>query len=185
MNINHFIDEYDSRIEAILNRFKVNGYKEDLKQEIYRDILEGRYLSLYDPSKGSMSTFFYAIVKDRIFRYWAKRNRDILLSAFEVGEVERSLSDESEPEHFLIDQETEHELNEAIAKAKEALSQIPEKGRKSIFDRSYHHLFELLEQGKSRKEIANQMRLSEASICLKVKELRKLLPELREYWSAV
>jgi|GEM_PF-5682145 len=185
MDINRFIEEYDSRIESILNRFKVNGYKEDLKQEIYRDILEGRYLTLYDPNKGSMSTFLYAIVKDRIYRYWAKSNRDILISASEVHEEEHSLIDRSEPEHYLIDQETEHALNEAIAKAKGMLSQVPERGRKSLYDRSYHHLFELLEQGKSRKEISQEMHLSEASVCLRVKELRNLLPELREYWSVV
>jgi len=184
MNINRFIEEFDSRIEAILNRYKINGYKEDLKQEIYRDIIEGGYLNLYDPNKGSLGTFIYAIVKDRIYRHWSKSNRDILLGASVFYDEEYSLSDRKELEHHLIDRETEHELNKALAKAKEELLQIPEKGRKSIYDRSLHHLFELLERGKSRKEIAMEMSLSEASICLRVKELRELLSELKEYWSA-
>ncbi len=184
MNINRFIEEYDSRIESILNRFRVNGYKEDLKQEIYRDIIEGGYLNLYDPHKGSMSTFIYAIVKDRIYRHWSKSNRDILLKASVFYDEGCSHSDRKELEHHLIDKETEHELNKALAKAKGALLQIPERGRKSVYDRSYHHLFELLERGKSRKEIAMEMRLSEASICLRVKELRGLLGELKKYWSA-
>lgn len=184
MNINNFIEEYDSRIEAILDRFKINGYKEDLKQEIYRDIIEGSYLDLYDPNKGSLSTFIYAIVKDRIYRYWSKSNRDILLGASTFYDEEYRLTDRKELEHHLIDKETKHELNKALAKAKEELLQIPEKGRKSVYDRSYHHLFELLERGKTRKEIALEMRLSEASICLRVKELRGLLPELKEYWRA-
>jgi RNA polymerase sigma factor, sigma-70 family len=185
MNINRFIEEYDSRIEAILNRFKVNGYKEDLKQEIYQDIIGGGYLNLYDPNKGSMSTFIYAIVKDRIYRHWSKSNRDILLKASTFYDEECSHSDRKELEHNLIDRETEQELNKALAMAKQELHHIPERGRKSIYDRSYHNLFELLERGKSRKEIALEMRLSEASICLRVKELRNLLPELKEYWSAV
>jgi len=184
MDIKHFIEDYDSRIEAILNRFKVNGYKEDLKQEIYRDIIEGGYLNLYDPNKGSMSTFIYAIVKDRIYRHWSKSNRDILLGASAFQDEEYRLSDSKELEHNLIDKETEHELNNALARAKEELLQVPERGRKSVYDRSYHHLFDLLERGKSRKEISQEMRLSEASICLRVKELRQLLPELKGYWGA-
>jgi len=185
MNIKGFIEEYDSRIEAILNRFKINGYREDLKQEIYRDIIEGGYLNLYDPNKGSMSTFIYAIVKDRIYRHWSKSNRDILLGASVFHDEEYRLTGRNEIEHHLIDEETKHELNKALTQAKEELLQIPEKGRKSVYDRSYHNLFDLLERGKSRKEIALEMRLSEASICLRVKELRGLLPELKEYWSTI
>lgn len=184
MDINNFIEEYDSRIETILNRFKVNGYKEDLKQEIYRDIIAGDYLNLFDPNKGSLSTFIYAIVKDRIYRHWSQSNRDILLGATEFYDEVYLHSEKKELEYHLIEKETDHELHNAFTKAKLELLRIPERGRKSIYDRSFHHLFELLERGKSRKEIAMEMRLSEASICLRVKELRKLLPELKEFWSA-
>ena len=80
----NFMTEWDSRLEATIRGFKLKEDIEDVKQQLYLELLDKGYLDRYDDEKATISTWVYGFVKNSLRKKYHKGNRDFIYNGVSI-----------------------------------------------------------------------------------------------------
>ena len=117
-------EEYSGRVMGyICARVRSRADAEDLCQDVFEKV--SRKLDGFDPKKASISTWIYAITRNRVI--------DFYRTSRSHSELDENLAEDGELDEGLLNDETLEELAEA-------LNRLPPELRKSLVMRYYDGL---------------------------------------------
>lgn len=80
----NFMKEWDSKLEATIRGFRLHEDIEDVKAQIYLELLEKQYLDRFDDEKSTISTWVYGFVKNSLRKKYHKNNRDFIYNGVSI-----------------------------------------------------------------------------------------------------
>ena len=80
----NFITEWDSKLEATIRSFKLKEDVEDVKNQIYLELLDKAYLDRYDSEKATISTWVYGFVKNSLRKKYHRNARDFIYNGVSI-----------------------------------------------------------------------------------------------------
>ena len=172
-------------IKGAVLYYGITGHDfEDFSQQLLVDIFEKRYDQIYDPSKGALSVFIYAMVRKRRMSFKSKSGKDAMRRPCQfVGEDEWLLD---KPDS--IDVISSREFWGLVDKVRKTLSKIERrrkvKGGHRNIRYSLGDIFQLVVGGSSSVQIHRETGYSESSVSLFLKDFRQRddVQKLRDYW---
>ena len=149
--------QYSGKVMGYIHaRIRNRADAEDLCADVFEKVQ--RKLGDFDPSKASVSTWIFTITRNTVIDHY-RRTR-------QTEELDENLSDDTEPDEALLN-------NETLSELAGALKALPEELRDLIVLRYY--------DGKPLTEIAEIMGLSYGAVKLRhqsaLAKLRRLLQE--------
>jgi len=202
-DINEFVKQWDKRIEKIIRSHGMGEHMEDIKQEIYMRIIQDDGLEKYDPTRGSFSTYCYALILTKVRNARTKfyRERRIVPVSLEQKDVPEnteyangrqrdrlelhamSLIGQSEnPVRNIEVQRHIESTLDILRRQTEVRSHFFRDGK--CITRDLATLLTLILEGKTREEIVEHLDYSTGSVGILFKELRER-PELKELFDLV
>lgn len=168
------IADWSGRIEMISRRYGFRGEDlEDIKSLVFMQFYEGRYFDIYDPRKAKFSTFMYNFITKRVLQQVSKRTRDPIHAyvPLSIGAISEDGGGE-----ILLDLvnipttriEDKVESTEIIQEIRRALAKLPQRGKRNLLA-----LFDMMILDWPRSSMAEELGVSEATICLMIKDLRE------------
>lgn len=167
------INDWSGRIEMIARRFGFRGEDlEDIKSMIFMQFFQGDYFHIYDPRKSKFSTFMYNFISRRVLQQVSKRTRDPIASYVPLttgsseevtGEMIVELIEVHAPR-----MEDRVESTEIIQEIRRSLAKLPQRGKRNLLA-----LFDMMILDWPRSSIAEELGVSEATVCLMIKDLRE------------
>lgn len=181
ITIDQVIEKFDKKIERVIQNFNLLNV-EDIKQDIYMDMVRRGYLIKYDP-KYAMSTFVYTFVRNhcrnarRNLFFKKRRGRMNTLSLDypikkEKGQFDKYFTLQDilpAPLTLLKDIETNNFVNrltEEVANKKVYFIATSKKRKISL-----KKVIDLLVMGYNIKEIARKLKVSDLTVTRKFKRL--------------
>lgn len=189
ISMNDFVRNWDAKITKIVASFGIADHADDVKQEIYLDILklkEGKNgLERYDAKRAAFSTYVYQLILVKVRNY---RSRVIRQHLWEVSESSFTSQDPDAPQQSPLDRsdyesQDNVEISLQLENLKNSLKHYP--SRSFIFrdgeciSRDLLTLFECIMKDMSRQEIKEFFDYSTGSIGAMFEQLRDV-PELLE-----
>lgn len=176
--------EYDYIVRAVIRKFIPPdlGSADDLSQEIWTQFLEGTngrsYVDIFDPEKGSPTTFIWEFTRTRCLQFLSRSNRTPTARAFSIqsqGEdFQIGIVDPDTTRELSYDEYERIEFEDLLARATKAVHRHRIRGRRDL-----RWVWYLLQRGYRQDQIAKEMELSEGtiSICM---DLIRQIPEVQE-----
>lgn len=165
------VSSWSSRVEMIAKKYGFRGEDlEDIKSLIFEQFYTGKYFEIYDPRKAKFSTFMYNFITKRVLQQVSKRTRDPL-----HGSVPLAIGPVQDPGEIIIDlvqlaaprMEDKVESTEVIQEIRRALGALPQRGKRNLLA-----LFDMMILDWPRSAMAQMLGVSEATVCLMIKDLR-------------
>lgn len=184
MSFEDLVVEYTPTVQFVLRQYGFTGADlEDITQDVFLKVFSGNYQALYDPSKGSPSTFLQSLARRYALQNHSKRDRTPTYNAYQivekreeelvVGEVPVDIVGEVRDD---LDLDFKFLCDDIVAE----LSKIPQRGKRNLVK-----LFEFIVQGYNQQDISMLMGLSRSTIYYMVKDLRDELFDLGFYEALV
>ena len=153
VDIDQIYTEYSGKVMGYIRaRVRSKAEAEDLHSEVFEKIL--RKIEGFDPTKASLNTWIFTVTRNTVIDHF-RRSRP-------GEELDENLSDDSEADESLLNQETLSELASALMR-------LPEQLRDIIVLRYY--------DGKPLTEIAEMMGLSYGAVKLRHQNALMLIRE--------
>lgn len=170
------VADWSSRIEMIARRFGFKGPElEDAKSMIFLQFYEGGYMKIYDPRMAVFSTFMYNFIQKRMLQLVSKKQRDPIANYVPLATSSSDNQDGPSGEMFMdmLDpksrtMEEVFESTSVIQEIRRRLTLMPQRGKRNLVA-----LFDMLILDWPRSEMAEQLGVSEATVCLMIKDLRE------------
>jgi len=167
------VHDWTERIGMLARRYGFRGEEiEDVRGLIILQFFEGQYLNIYDPRMAVFSTFMYNFIQKRLLQQLSKKKRDPVANY--VPLVGSASSEDSSGELFdeMLDigarrVEDTVESVQIIREIRERLADLPQRGKRNLVA-----LFDMVLLDWPRSEIAKELSVSEATVCLMMKDLR-------------
>jgi RNA polymerase sigma factor (sigma-70 family) len=80
----NFITEWDSKLEVTIRNYKLKDDVEDIKNQIYLELFEKKYLDRFDDEKATISTWVYGFVKNSLRKRYHKNRRDLIYNGISI-----------------------------------------------------------------------------------------------------
>lgn len=80
----NFMTEWDSKLEATIRGFKLKEDIEDVKQQLYLELLEKQYLDRFDDEKSTIATWVYGFVKNSLRKKYHRNKRDFIYNGVSI-----------------------------------------------------------------------------------------------------
>lgn len=166
------IASWSSRVEMIAKKYGFKGEDlEDIKSLIFMQFFAGNYFKIYDPRKAKFSTFMYNFITKRVLQQVSKRTRDPLYAS-----VPLAIGPLQDPGEVILDlvqlvaprMEDKVESTEIIQEIRKALGELPQRGKRNLLA-----LFDMMILDWPRSAMAEVLGVSEATVCLMIKDLRE------------
>lgn len=166
------IYEWSTRVEMLARKYGFRGEDiEDAKSMIFSQFYEGKYLDIYDPRIAVFSTFMYNFIKKRLMQLVSRKQRDPISNYIPLISTS---DDEGSGEMFadMYDDgtrsmEASYESSSIIQEIRIRLAEQPQRGKRNLVA-----LFDMLILDWPRSEMAKELDVSEATVCLMIKDLR-------------
>lgn len=172
LDFEDLVSSWSSRVEMIAKKYAFRGEDlEDIKSMIFEQFYAGDYFKIYDPRKSKFSTFMYNFITKRVLQQVSKRTRDPLYAS-----VPLAIGPVQDPGEIVIDlvqaiaprMEDKVESTEIIQEIRKALGELPQRGKRNLLA-----LFDMMILDWPRSAIAEVLDVSEATVCLMIKDLRE------------
>lgn len=174
-SIEDLVEDWSSRIEMLARKYGFKGAEvEDAKSMIFLQFFEGNYLDIYDPRVAVFSTFMYNFIQRRMLQLVSKKQRDPIANYVPLAATSDNSTEGAGGEMFMdmLDpgsrtMEEVFESTSVIQEIRRRLSSMPQRGKRNLAA-----LFDMLILDYPRSEMARALGVSEATVCLMIKDLR-------------
>lgn len=173
-SINGLVDDWTERIDMLARRYGFRGEEiADIRSMIFLQFYEGGYLEIYDPRVAVFSTFMYNFIQKRLLQMVSRKKRDPIANYVPI--VSSSSDDSTGRGELYLDMldpggrsmEDAVESTAVIHEIRIRLSELPQRGKRNLVA-----LFDMLILDWPRSEMAKELGVSEATVCLMIKDLR-------------
>lgn len=171
------VADWSGRIEMIARRFGFKGPElEDAKSMIFLQFFEGGYMTIYDPRMAVFSTFMYNFIQKRMLQLVSKKQRDPIANYVPLMGTSPDNNQDGPGGEMFMDMldpksrtmEEVFESTSVIQEIRRRLAEMPQRGKRNLVA-----LFDMLILDWPRADMAEQLGVSEATVCLMIKDLRE------------
>jgi len=186
-----FYTFYDKRIENTIRKMSFSASEEkveDLKNSVYERLVSQDALSIFDPNKGSITTFIFYVINTVVRNDFHKHKTDAVTAGMEFTDHVSSSMEMSSDEFLTsIEDKALSQSDQFDSKSffYEFEKHLEEFGRwgdpilneetGEIFHKSYLDVFKLMAKGYRVKDIAETLKVTDGSASSYCKEVKAKL----------
>jgi RNA polymerase sigma factor (sigma-70 family) len=167
---NDFFTEWESKVKSMVHSYGIpDADIEDVYQDLILWFWEKDYLALYDPTKSTIATYFYGILRYQLLSHRRKH----LGRVFKMQEAEAL-----DWEGITSELDTRVEGQEILAHVKEQLAGLRVKGKRNLARLFSDLEYQVIVTGeKNQADLARHYNVTRCAVTLQMRDLRQVLQE--------